>query len=292
MSGGMTGYVPAVDPFLLPPSDFEALIAQVGQRAAWMKSHTCPCIFGAPAASLNRLPTQGTAQASCLRCFGVGTYWDAPGLPFKAYISYMHLSPSPDEPGTVMDTKFGAAVVSEPSLTLPRLNPYLAFDDPMQPTKAWDEASTDDIFVAVDMLSRYTASLMVGGTQNLPYQQNVQIAPEGAVTVWNPTTRQVDTVVAYTVSGATVTIEGYPAGTGYMVEFQAAPLYVAFRRAGGLAHIRPFGGGTAAEPKRFRLQTLDFWTRERNIQQQAAGSAIAAGSAQPFVAALAKLTTG
>ena len=279
----MSLFVPQTDPYLLPPGDFEALIGQMGQRAAWMKSHTCPCIFGAASSSIGRLPTQGTAQASCRRCFGVGTYWDAPSQPFRVSISFMHLSPSPDESGVLMDEKFGPTQTSEPSLTLPYRNPFLAQTDPAQPTAAWNDASTDDIFVAVDMLSRFTATLFVGGQQTLPYQQNVQIAPTGAVTVWNPATKMVDTVGPYSVSGSTITIDGYPEGTGYMVEFQAAPLYVAFRRAGGLAHVRPFGGGTVAEPKRFRLQTLDFWTRQRGVQPSAAGSAVAGGSAFPYV---------
>ena len=51
-----------------------------------------------------------------------------------------------------------------------------------------------------------------------------------------------------------------------MVEFSAAALFVLFRRAGGLPHSRPLGGGTVNEPKVFHLAALDFWTRQRGIQ--------------------------
>lgn len=201
----------------------------------------------------------------------------------------MHLSPSPDEPGTVQDPKFGTYQLSEPTLTIPYKTPGLPVDDPTQPTPIWTNASTDDIFIAVDMLARYTARLQVGGVMNLPFQQNLQIAPQGAVTVWDQATTSVVPVANYAVDGPTVTIDGYPKNTVYMVEFQAASLYVAFRRAGGLPHVRPFGGGTVNEPRRFRLQTLDFWTRQRGIQPPAAGSKVLGGKSMPFIAAVGRL---
>ena len=271
-------YVP---PNQMPPDDFNALIAEFGARVSWMKSHTCPCIFGGSGVN-GHLPMPGTAQRSCQRCFGVGTYWDDPSLPFRASISYIQLSPTPDEPGVRVDQNYGTVQMSEPSMTLPYLNPNLAIDDPAQPTAAWNDASVSDIFVPVDMLARYTAVLQVGGLQVLPYQQNIKIAQAGAVTVWDPTTSQVDTVSNYAVSEASVTISGYTEGTNYMVEFQAAPLYVAFRPAGGFPHIRAFEGGTVQEPRRFKLQTLDFWTRQRMQSPTAAGSTKVAGTMMPF----------
>jgi hypothetical protein len=279
-------YVPSAS-FLLPPGRFEAVMAQVpAQRVSWMKGHACPCTFS-PTAVVGRLSTPGGAQKACQTCLGLGFYWDAPTVPFRALISFMHMSPSPDEPGTVMNANFGAVQVSEPSLTIPYQTPGLAIDDPAQPTAAWSDASTDDLFIAVDMLSRYTAKLQVGGIENLPFQQNLQIAPSGAVTVWDSATSSVVQVPSYGVSGPTVTIDGYPNGTSYMVEFQSASLYVAFRRAGGLPHVRPFGGGTLNEPRRFRLQTLDFWTRQRGIQASAPGSTTIGGTAIPYIPALA-----
>lgn len=261
----MSFFVPNTAAVLLPENRFDALISEVGQRVGWMRSHACPCTYSYTVAN-NLLSTQGSAQRDCKTCLGVGFYWDAPGPPFRAYISFMHVAATPDEPGVIMNETFGMAQTADPSLTIPFLNPNLAANDPAQPTNAWTNASTDDIFVAVDMVSRYTAMLQVGGLINLPFQQNLQVAPMGAVTVWDPVTSSVVPVINYSVSGPTVTIANYPDGTSYMVEFQAAALYVAWKRAGGMAHIRPFGGGTDNLPRRFRLQTLDPWMRQRGIQ--------------------------
>lgn len=265
----------------LAPQNFDALISSNGQRASWMRSHSCPCTFAGGGAN-GRLPQLGSAQRTCTKCFGIGTYWDDPSAPFRCYIEFMHMSPTPDEPGVKLNESFGVFQTSEPSMTIPYRNPYLPSDDAGQPTEAWTEASTDDKFVAVDMQSRFTAVLQVGVKENLPFQQNLRVAPRKAVTVWDPVSGDVRPVDCYSVSGPTVTIEGYPEGTNYMVEFQAAPVYVAFRSAGGLPHVRPFAGGTLSEPRRFRLQALDFWTRERGIQPTAAGSVQARGTATPF----------
>ncbi len=231
----------------------------------------------------NRLSTPGSAQRSCQTCFGQGTYWDLPSAIFRAFISFMDRSPTPMEPGSFMNENLGPVQQAGPSITIPYQNLKLAQTDPGQPTKVWNEASTDDMFIAVDMLARFTAVLQVGGITNLPYQQNLQIAPTGAVTIWNPATNLVEPVPNYGISGPTVTIDGYDTGTNYMVEFQAAPIYVAWRRAGSLPHVRPFGGGTVSEPRRFHIQSLDLWTRQRGIQPTAAGSTVLGGSAGPFV---------
>lgn len=261
----MSFFVPNTASVLLPEARFDALISEVGQRVGWMRSHACPCTFSQTQQN-NRLSMAGSPQRGCLTCLGIGFYWDPPGPPFRAYISFMHVAATPDEPGVVMNETFGAALTAEPSITIPCLNPNLANGDPAQPTTAWVNASVDDIFVGIDMLSRYTAVLQVGGLTSLPFQQNLQIAPAGAVTIWNPATSSVVPVLNYSVNGPSVTIPNYPMGTSYMVEFQAAALWVAWKRAGGMAHIRPFGGGTVNEPRRFRLQALDPWMRQRGIQ--------------------------
>ena len=67
----------------------------------------------------------------------------------------------------------------------------------------------------------------------------------------------------YVVSGSAVLLDGYPPGTPYTVEFNASPVWIAFRRAGGLSHSRPFGDGVAL-PKRYRAMQLDIWARARN----------------------------
>jgi hypothetical protein len=66
-----------------------------------------------------------------------------------------------------------------------------------------------------------------------------------------------------------------------MVEFMAAPMYVVFRPAGGLPHVRQFAVGTVNEPRRFKLQALDLWTRQRGQGPQAPGSTAAAGTLFP-----------
>jgi hypothetical protein len=250
----------------LPPGRFNSLIATVGQRVGWLRSHACPCVWSQSPFN-GKLSTQGSPQRACQTCLGIGIYWDLPTLPFQVGMTFRERSPTPVEPGVVMNDKFGMFQSSEPSLTIPYCNPYLDPGDPQQSTIAWQNASTDDMFVAVDMLARYTAVLQVSGQAILPFQQNLQVASSGAVTVWNGAAQAVTSVTGYTVSGATVTIPaGYPAGTTYMVEFLAAALFVAFRRAGGLPHSRPLGGGVVNEPRVFHIQSLDYWTRQRGIQ--------------------------
>jgi hypothetical protein len=284
-------YVEPISPYGLPPARFETLIAQYGQRISWLKSHSCPCVFAG--GGLNgALPFPGSAQRSCQQCFGTGTYWDEPTSPFRASMTFMQMSPTPDEPGVRMDAKFGMHQMAEPSLTIPYMNPLLGLTDAAQPTDVWNNASIDDIFIPVDSLSRYTAVLQVGGQQILPFQQNIQIAPQGAVTTFNTITNQIVSVQNYAVSGAQVLIGGYPAGTNYMVEFLAAPLYVAFRSAGGLPHIRQFGGGTVNEPRKFKVQALDFWTRQRKQQPTAAGSTSLAGVSFPMAVMLGRVVGG
>jgi hypothetical protein len=69
-------------------------------------------------------------------------------------------------------------------------------------------------------------------------------------------------VTGYAVSGLSVFLpSGYAIDTIYIVEFTAAPAYVAIRHAGGMPHTRPFGQVT--EPRRFKIQSLDLWTRAR-----------------------------
>jgi hypothetical protein len=278
-----TGFIPNAAQYLLPEQRFDAMISAIGQRVSWMRSHSCPCTFS-QTTQLNRLATTGSAQRSCVRCLGLGTYWDPPTIPFIGYVSFTHQAASPDEPGVIMNNTLGPVQSADPMLTIPYQNPNLGPFDPGQPTEAWQFASTDDAFVVPDMLARFTAVLQVAGLTNLPFQQNLQIAPTGAVTVWNQTTLNVDHVDNYSVSGPTVTIYGYPNGTNYMVEFIAAPLYLVWNRSGGLPHTRPFGGGRPInEPRRFKLQVMDLWMRQRGIQPSAPGSAALSGSAVPYV---------
>lgn len=278
----------------LPPAAFEQLIAQNGQRLSWMRSRTCPCVYGG-AGPFGKLPTPGSAARGCTQCFGIGTYWDDPTPPFISWISFMHLSTAPDEPGVNMDPQYGVTQHADPTVTIPYNNPYLPQTSPAQPQKVWENASLNDIFIPVDMLARFNAVLQNGGQTILPYQQNLQIAPSGAVTIWDPISLSIEFVSGYTVSGASVLLpSGYAPQLSYMVEFQAAPLYVAFRHAGGTPHVRPFGGGSGLvnEPRRFRLQTLDFWTRQRGVQPTAPGSVATSGAITPFATMIGQPVQG
>jgi hypothetical protein len=286
----MNFYVPPAAQ-IIPRQAFESVIASVGQRISWLKGHACPCTYAGGGAN-GYLPQPGGAQKNCKTCLGLGVYWDPPSLPFRAWMKFVEMSPTPDEPGVRVDQNYGIVQLAEPSMTLPYTNPNLPVDDPGQPTAAWNDASTDDQFVPVDMLARFTAKLQVGGVTYIPYQQNLQIAPAGAVTVWNTETMAIEPVESYGVDGASVTIDGYPDQTAYMVEFQAAPTYVVFRPAGGIPHVRPFGGGTVNEPRRFKLQLLDFWTRQRGQGPSVAGSTNIAGTAFPQVIMTGSLQNG
>ena len=272
------------------PTRFNLMIASMGQRLSWMKSHSCPCTFGGGGAD-GFLPLPGSAASGCNTCLGLGTYWDDPTIPFVAWVKFVDMSPTPDEPGVRMNDKYGLTQLSEPSLTLPYLNPFLPIDDPQQPTEAWNDMSTDDIIVAPDMLSRFTAKLQVGGIEYLPYQQNLQIKSQGAVTVWNPATLMVEHVAYYAVNGANVSLgDAYPDGTAYMVEFQAAPMFVAFRPAGAIPHVRPLSAGTVNMPRRFKLQQLDLWLRERGQGPMAAGSTVVNGTSFPQIFATGRIS--
>jgi hypothetical protein len=241
-SAANTPFLPDIDPYVLPRANFEKLIAKYGMNVAWARSHACPCIYGGQ--------QKGSADPTCQTCSGRGIYWDPLSAPFRALITFIHTSPTPDEPGSAMSTEAGLMVNGEPALTIPA-----------NAGAVWAEASIYDQFVEIDATARYNAKLQVGGVTSLPYTQNVTVAPTGAVTVWDPIAKTLEHVSNYTVSGATVTISGYPEDTPYMVDFMAAPTYVAYRIAGALPHVRPFGGSSL--PRRYRLQLLDLWLRER-----------------------------
>lgn len=228
----------------LAVSQFNNLILAYGVRLLWQQGHLCPCTFGGP--------QPGSPDNQCVTCSGRGYYWDVPVGPFIGLITFMHISPSPDEPGATMDEKVGIMQRSEPALTIPSTQ-----------VVPWTNATLNDIFVEIDAIDRFDAELTVGSIQAVPYQNQLSIAPSGAVTIYDTTTHTVVPVSGYVVSGATVTLpSGYAPGTSYVVEFYAAKTYVAWRNAGSIGHDRPFA--QLAEPKRFRLQTLDLWLRERS----------------------------
>lgn len=234
-------FIPPPTPWILPKEPFETFMGNNGLRILWLKSHTCPCSIGGP--------TAGVADPGCNTCQGRGVYWDPPFGPWMGFITFMHMAPSPDEQGISANTQWGNIQHGEPTVTIPASAGVV-----------WNDASIYDAFVEMDALTRLSANLVVGGRQAVPYQQGLSIAASGAVQVYDPVAQKAVSVTGYTVSGATVLLpSSYGNGQGYTVEFYANPVYIAYRKAGGLPHARPFG--QVQLPKRFRLQPLDLWTR-------------------------------
>jgi hypothetical protein len=228
---------------MLPNQPFDGIINAYGIRLTWRKSHQCPCMYARQMA--------GSPDPLCKTCFGLGWYWDPAGEPWMGLITFIHTSPTPDEPGTSMNTNVGMINRSEPAISIPSTAP-----------NAYALASLNDIFIEIDSIDRFQTTLKVGGNQNIPYQNQLSVEPIGAVTVYDNVNHNAVFVDGYSVSGTQVTLPPeYPEGTDYVVEFMAAKAYVAWRSAGSIAHDRPFGG--LNEPKRFRCRTLDLWLRDK-----------------------------
>ena len=238
-------FIPPWNPYIMPPGVFDALIAASGVRLLWQKSHLCACTYGGP------IP--GSPDPACSTCSGRGYYWDSPVGPFVGLITFIHLVTSPDEPGAIMDEKFGQIFRGKPTLTIPYAG---------APT-VWSQSSTNDIFVEMDALDRFQRRASSRAKSNRPVSTSALdrglrrghgLDPIGHVTSF---------VSGYVVSGATVTLpSGYATGTPYVVELTAAKVYVAWRESGALAHQRPFA--QSKEPKRFNVQTLDLWLRGKS----------------------------
>lgn len=249
---------------VLPAGAFNALLQRYGVRLTWLKSHLCPCTGGGSDPSGGYV-VAGSPDPACPQCRGFGTYWDAPVGPFTGLLTYFASAPSPIEPGIRVDDKFGQHIETEPVVTIPYAAPTNQDGGAAATALAgvWQQAGLLDMFCEVDAVTRYNTLLYQGKNQVLPFQQNLSVATAGAVTVRDPATRAVQQVVGYQVQGAQVTLPNglYPDGTAYAVEFEAAPIFVAHRAAGALPHSRPFGNGVTQLPRRFHIQTLDYWTR-------------------------------
>lgn len=241
-------FFPPISPFVMPVGPFNRVIDAYGINLTWMRSHACPCTFDETQDNL----IYGSADPACNTCGGHGVYWDEPFGPFKGLITFSSFTPSPNEPGDSIDEKWGQVQTKgEPTLTVAQ-----------DAGRVWDQATVYDAYVEVDQTSFFNANLQVGKIEAVPYQQGLSIAATGAVAVYNSTTRTVEQVTDYTVSGARVTLPAtYPPGTGYVVQFQANQVWVSIGRSGSLPHQRPFGG--LQFPRRFILQPLDLWTRAR-----------------------------
>ena len=237
-----TPFLPPMTPYVMPYQPFDAVLANYGTRLQWQKAHLCPCNYSGQ--------LTGSSDPQCVTCKGLGWYWDAPSATFNGLITFIHMSPTPDEPGALMDDKFGVIQHAEPTLTLP-----------FSAGAVWQYASLNDVFVQIDAIDRFESQLQVGGVTTVPYQQQLSIPATGAVTIYDTATHSVSSVSGYMVSGASVTLpSGYASGTAYVVAYTAAKAFAAWRDAGSMGHDRPFGQVTL--PKRFRLQNLDLWLRD------------------------------
>lgn len=176
-------------------------------------------------------------------------------MPSETFIglrTFMHSTEAADEPGVVMGKDFGMQQHAEPTITIPS-----------DVATVWAEASELDGFVEIDSHIRTESAMISGGNTYVPYQQNLEIL---SVTVFDTVNLKINTLQSneYTLTNGEVLLIGYPNGTAFTVSYKASPVYVAWRRAGGNVHTRPYGGGTDALPIRFRAMLLDVWTRARN----------------------------
>lgn len=246
-----TPFLEPISPYVLPVAPFDDMITAYGISLNYMRSHACPCIYGGEVA--------GSPDPSCQTCFGRGLYWDDPMGPFVGLITWAHFAPAPDEPGVLVDPRVGAVQHANPTLSIPSYA-----------SGAWAEANMYDAFTEIDATQRFNAEIRYPYAMSVPYQQNVTIAPSGAVTIWDPNLKTVVPIQGYTVSGASVVVSGgLTSGAVMIVDFTASPTYVALRRVGAMVHARPFGG--LPEPRRFMLQSLDLWTRARFAGDQPTG---------------------
>lgn len=256
-----TPFFPAINPFIMPEASFDGLLQAYGIRLLWMRSHDCPCVQGGP------IP--GSADPQCQTCQGRGIYWDNPIGPFFGLMTWRNMSPMPDEFGAALHEVAGLIQHGEPTLTIPFADGFGG--------EIWTTASLYDAYVEVDAIDRFRTTLNVGGIQAVPYQQGLNVPASGAVTIYNTTTHSVSSISNYVVSGAAVTLDPnvYPMGTAYTVEFFANPVFVALRKAGAMPMSRPFGGNNGNNlPRRFRIQTLDLWTRARQFPGDASPQAV------------------
>ena len=230
----------------MPESVLDAQVQNLGIRLGWMKSHVCPCTYA--------VGQPGSPDPGCKTCLGRGVYWDQ-ALSFLGHITYMHTSSAPDEPGAMTGDLTGHTQYAEPTLTIPK-------NGNLHENQVWQQASDWDAFVQYDSNSRFNSTLVVGQTSILPYQWGVQVM---AVTAYDVTDQIVVPVSGYAwnPSGQVTLPDAYDEGTAYTVEYFALSVFVAYRKAGGHPHTRPFAAGRTGVPRRFHLMVLDEWLRAR-----------------------------
>jgi hypothetical protein len=230
----------------LPPQAFDNIIEWSGINFLWLKSYLCPCVGD-----------QGNPQPNCVVCQQRGIYWANPQGPFILLLTYVSFAGRAVDVGFSNDPTYGGEFDATPILTIPEITAPI-----------WAQSAVMDLFIEVDSVTRYNTVLRVNENTTIPYWHNysLTIAPTGAVTVYNQSSGNLVSGVAYTVSGLSVTLNDptYTEGTSYTVEYTSAPIYVSYGKMGGEPHQRPFGQGLLY-PKRFKIKDLDLWLRDNPI---------------------------
>lgn len=242
-------YLPDLPTQVMPSVAFDGQVVEAGIRFGWMKAHSCPC-------TMSQNGQYGTPNPACVTCHGRGVYWDAP-LNFNGLLTFMHTTAAPDEPGAMTSETLGHLLEGQPVLTIP-------FGGPNNEQTVWTFASSFDAFVEYDATTRYNSVFVVGQQQALPYEWGVNILAVTAYATGTNTISQVSST-NYTLTNGVVTLNSnlYPAGTAYTVEYMASPVFIAYRPSGGVPHARPFAEGRTRIPRRFHVQVLDGWLRNR-----------------------------
>jgi len=236
-----TPYYPNFAMQAMPQRFTDGLMSRYGVRLGWMKSHQCPCTYGSM--------IQGSPDPNCNTCHGRGFFWDNPCL-FTGLLTFINgPSASPAEAGSHLDPTYGLIQHGEPVITIP-----------YSEQTVWQQASQMDAYVEIDASARFTTVLTQGETNILPYQQGLCVE---SVYIFDPVYKNTYPAdpTQYLVSGAAVSLVGFPNGTAYSVEFLASPVYLAWHKGEGMPHTRPLAAGAGQIPRRFKLTALDIWTR-------------------------------
>jgi hypothetical protein len=244
-------HMPDMGTQAFPGSLFDAQQEALGLRFGWLKSYICPCSYAGG--------TPGSPNPRCNTCGGRGIYWSPSPLDFRATLTFMHTSAAPDEPGAVTYENLGHVLHAEPVITI-------AHSGPLNEETVWKYASSFDCFCEFDALTRFNSTLVVSdlpSSQVLPYQFGVEVL---SVVAYDTVSNIIVPVPssAWTYGNGVVTLSSaYSEGTAYTVEYMAVPILVAYRKAGGIPHARPFASGESKVPRRMHLTLLEPWLRAR-----------------------------
>ncbi len=231
-----------------PPDDFNDLIAFVGNRVTWRKSHRCACVVAT-----------GTPDINCNTCKGFGRYWDAALGPFVLGMNFTGAgNVNLREPGFEVDPNYGEHILAEPLLVIP----YTP-----QTSNVWAFAGEYDTFTQIDATIRLEVTVRNASDQTryLPQIANAVIDTVQVYDARNHLTTTLPPANYSVVNGKITLGSQYPANEPFIVSYRSSPTYVAFGSPGGLPHIRGVVAGETAPanyPRRLRLKALDQWLRD------------------------------